>query len=479
MGAAITAPLAAMAHGFVASMAEMGGAVNGRDAANATRYVSALQRLSQAMVGLRDAIGSAVLPLMSQWPEALARIISGATDWVRQNQGLIVMLAKFGSILIAAGTALMFVGKGISMLGSVFGGMATITSTVASAVGLLGSLLAALATPMGLVIAGALAIGGAIFVMSGAAEESLAWLADGFASLKDDALAAWKGIGDALATGNIGLAAKIVWLTLKMEWQKGINTINQAWIGAKNFFMSTWSNAVYGVASIFTDGWAMVESGWVETVDFLRDAWSVFTNFLSKTWNNTIGFVQKAWVRLKALFDEDIDVNAEVNRINNETNAKNTEADTARDSAIAERDQQRKKSRKDIEDRRQGTQRELADQQARDDEERQKKYDAQSMESQAAVDAAKEEFRGATQEAATGRAEYERKQRDRRYPGQITSTLNTEQKKLESKGTFNAMAARGLGADSLADRTAKATESTAKSVSELLNEARKGGVVFA
>ena len=37
-------------------------------------------------------------------------------------------------------------------------------------------------------------------------------------------------LSDALAAGDIALAAKILWLSLKMEWKRGIHFLNGLWI---------------------------------------------------------------------------------------------------------------------------------------------------------------------------------------------------------------------------------------------------------
>ncbi|MFQ3593691.1 MAG: hypothetical protein SNJ82_10990, partial [Gemmataceae bacterium] len=55
-------------------------------------------------------------------------------------------------------------------------------------------------------------------------------------------------ISDALAAGDIGLAARILWLTLKMEFQKGVLWLEEKWIDFKNFFIDTFYRAVYGLA---------------------------------------------------------------------------------------------------------------------------------------------------------------------------------------------------------------------------------------
>lgn len=58
-------------------------------------------------------------------------------------------------------------------------------------------------------------------------------------------------------------------------------------------------------------------------------------------------------------------------------------------------------------------------------------------------------------------------------PGSASATAG------EIAGTFNAAAVRGLGADSLAQRTARATEQVAKNTNELVKQARDGNLVFA
>ena len=57
--------------------------------------------------------------------------------------------------------------------------------------------------------------------------------------------------------------------------------------------------------------------------------------------------------------------------------------------------------------------------------------------------------------------------------------LAEEQRKVEAKGTFNALAARGLGADSLSERTARAAAQIVVNTKDLLAQAKQGKLVFA
>ncbi|MFY8150645.1 MAG: hypothetical protein ACOVOI_01015, partial [Hyphomicrobiales bacterium] len=140
----------------------------------------------------------------------------------------------------------------------------------------LGSMLAAMLTPLGLVMVGAAAFGAYIAVSSGLAEKALGWLQEKFAELKADAIQAWQGIGDALATGDIAAAARILWLALQMEWQKGVHAVTKVWNGVKTSMLQTWNDVVFGIARAWNDVWATVESGLVDAVAFMSGVLDAF-----------------------------------------------------------------------------------------------------------------------------------------------------------------------------------------------------------
>jgi hypothetical protein len=63
------------------------------------------------------------------------------------------------------------------------------------------------------------------------------------------------------------------------------------------------------------------------------------------------------------------------------------------------------------------------------------------------------------------------------YP-ELDEMPDKVREKIDLQGTFNALAVRGLGAESLSERTAKAAEQTASNTKKLLQEAQLGGLVF-
>ncbi|MBM4125193.1 MAG: hypothetical protein FJ246_09630, partial [Nitrospira sp.] len=229
-------------------------------------------------------IGSALAPLLTEVAEGFTRVVVTVSNWIKESKDLVVMVFKIAATAIAAGGALVVLGTAISGVGAALGAIATVATGIGSAIATLGSIIAAILSPIGLVIAGIVALAGYLLYVTGVGEQSLNWLAGVFIDLKNDALAAFRGISDALAAGDIGLAAKVLWLTLKMEWQKGVNWLQEKWIGFKEFFLSVWTEAVFGLSRIMTNAWAGLQSFWTETVAAMSTAWTVFSSGAVSAW---------------------------------------------------------------------------------------------------------------------------------------------------------------------------------------------------
>ena len=454
------------------------------DATSAAELTDALNRLKRQLMAIVVQIGAALAPVLTEMQKRIAPLITSVIKWIKENKTLVVTVFKIAAAVVAAGVALIILGTLISSAGAVIGGLVAVIGAVGTAIAILGKIIALLLTPIGLVILAVVALAGYLLYATGIGGKALAWLGERFQVLKSDALAAWQGIGDALAAGDLALAAKILWLTLKMEWKRGIHFLNGLWIKFKEFFLSIATNAVFGSAKIFNDGWAAIEVAWTETVGFLADAWSVFTNLLTKTWHSTVGFIKKAWVRLKSLFDSDVDVNAEVNRINHETSQANEAADNKMLEAVGQRDRERRARREQIERDRAGVESTLTDMQREEHARRQRQFAEDLGETEGELADARREWQEAIAEAAKKRAEAEsgEPERMKELQDSLSSSagaLGEEQRKVEVKGTFNALAARGLGADNLAERTAQAAEQIVVNTKDLVNQAKQGKLVFA
>ncbi len=106
------------------------------------------------------------------------------------------------------------------------------------------------------------------------------------------------------------------------------------------------------IGGVLINALAGVENAWVETVDYLADTWSVFVGQVKSMWNSTVGFLKKAWIKLKGLFDEDINVDAEMAKIDADTRAADATEEQKKQAAIQERMLRRAERKKQIESNR-------------------------------------------------------------------------------------------------------------------------------
>lgn len=481
----------------------LGLTMGAKDALAAEVFGDTIDRLWKVVRMAAFNIGAALAPTLQDLASRIMHVAMAISAWIKENRGFIVSALKvaatisvIGIGLIVLGTIISGVGKIIFGLGVVFNLITTVVaaviSTVTTVISTLSSLGPAIMTfftsPVYIAIAAIVALGAVLFYVSGAGAKALKWLGDKFHTLKEDVLASFGGISDALAAGDISLAAKILWLMLKMEWTRGVNFLEKAWLNFRNFFIKIGYDAWSGLLAIGETVWHALEVGWMETVGFFSRIWDGFTGFFAKTWENIKAGAQKAWNWIKSLFDDSVDLQTE-----------NKMVEAQRQSAISRitDEQQRRAAEREAktQDERQRARelhdttlavigRKMLDRHAQLDAE----YAEQMAENEADLAKARQEWREAIALAkqkrqdrkAIGEADDRtRKARDALANlGDIGDIIHAEAAKIGVRGTFNAAAIRGLIAGDAADRTARATEETAKNTKRLVQAASLGGLTF-
>ncbi len=374
----------------------------------------------------------------------------------------------------------------------------TVITTVVAVLKVLGAVLAFLVSPIGLVIAAVAALAGYLIYATDIGAKSLQWLGSRFQVLKEDALAAYQGIADALAAGDIALAAKVLWLTLKMEWTRGVNFLEKVWLNFRNFFIRIGYDAFHGLLAVVEIVWHALEVGWIESVAVFKKLWSNLVGFFSRLWQNMVAIARKAWQWIKGLFSEsarqssdnvnariDAERDVAINRINDAGE---------RDRARAEAERQRRRDR--AASQHEATLAEIERQNLQKHSELDAEYERRMAENEEDLEQARKEWQDAIDEARNKR---EARERDDSGPeglqsaddvidkardalaglGDIGDLVEQEAAKIGVRGTFNAAAIQGLVSGSAADRTAKATEETAKNTKKLVTAAQTGGLTFA
>jgi hypothetical protein len=458
----------------------LGLTVSTDQAQTAADLQDAWNRLQRTLKAAAFAIGGALAPDLTALLGTITQFVVGLGNWVKENKDLIVTTVKVIAAVVGVGVALIAAGWAISFVGAAIGGLVSLIMGVVAVLKALVAVVAAILSPIGLVTAAVVALAGYLIYTSDAGSQALSWLGEQFSGLKETALAAWQGISDALAAGDIGLAAKIVWLTLKMEFQKGVLWLEEKWIDFKNFFIDTFYRAVYGLARFLNDAWAGIQVAWIETVNFLSNAWTNFISVLQKSWNRFSGFFRRVWARVKSVFNNS-NAEEEIAKINAEEAQREQEINARRDATIKEREMERQRRRAKIEQERAAVEDELNRMQEAERAERERRKQEAIAAGEADIAAARQEWEEAIAEAKRKRdeanARVPEKMKRPDYP-ELDEMPDKVREKIDLQGTFNALAVRGLGAESLSERTAKAAEQTASNTKKLLQEAQLGGLVF-
>lgn len=425
--------------------------------------------------GLTVSLGAALAPSLRQWTDYSVLAVKAAKDWIKANQGTVVIAATVGSVLIAAGTAIAGIGTAFYIASLAVGGLSSAVAMMGAAwtglIGILGAVkIAAIATwgalggPLTIIVA-ALAVAGAAWLyFSGAGTAAIESLKGLVGTLAADFKAAFGAISNALAAGDIGAAVGVLWATLKLEWQRGVNALMGYWNAFKGVFLGAVNATFYGAVSIINNLWAGVETIFVSVVNSLFNAWGQLTGFLQKTWNSTIGFIQVAWLRFKNMFKKDVNIEAKVKAVNDQTTEANKAVDANTSKKVEQNNEGAASRQAQIERDRAGADAELQKALADKDSAMTEANRKAIQESEAALQKAKDEFKASVDKAnSTKPADFKNPPPN---PGVNVPTLDQQGYKLSASGTFSAFGGQGLAGGAM-DRTAKATEQTAKNTADI------------
>ncbi|MEW6199175.1 MAG: phage tail tape measure protein [Planctomycetota bacterium] len=465
---------------------ELGLTVSTETAKDAAALADTLDTLWRVLKQSAFTIGAALAPTIKDLGDAVTRAVVCVTEWLKQNKALIVTALQVAAAVTAVGVGLIVTGTLISGVGAVFGWLATVVTGIGAAFGVIGTALAAIISPIGLVITAAVALGTTLLVVTGAGSEALTWLGEQFGRLRDTVYKVMGGIADALAAGDINLAAQILWLSLKLAWQQGVAALNRAWLEAKRFFLSTAYGMWYGALAAAEIGFHALEVAWIETTSFLSQTWTSFTAGFQKAWNTAINWTTKRLLELWGLFDETLDVEAAKKMADEDLSSVNAEIDRQRDAALQAREAQRQAERERAKSTHEGALEEIGRQDQDAQRQLDQETDARVKATQQQLDEARKALDDAVAEARRKREASDAKgsapKRPPRDPlagldDQLAGLGNLLAQKISVIGTFNPLGAAGLGGGSAAERTARATEETAKHTKRLAESA--GRLTFA
>ena len=455
----------------------LGQTMSGKDAKAAEDFTDAMDKLWKTVKMGVFHIGAALAPTLQAAAEKLAEVVAKISAWIKSNRELIVIVAKVATGILAAGVGIAIFGTIISGLGSVIGGVISVITAFGVALKIVGTVLAFLVSPIGLVVAALVALGAYMIHTSGAGGKAISWLGEKFSNLAEDAKKAFGGIADALAAGDIALAAQILWGTLKLWWLKGTEGLRRIWIDFKAGFVKVFAEAFYGGLKVARKVWEWLEIGWAETTAFFSTAWYAFVGFFQRSWERIKAGAKKAWNWIKSLFDDSIDLEAENKLVEQEKQKAVQSIDNETAQRIVERDKKRQADRQQIEtesndfSRQQDEKKEQLKQAA--DEVAAQEQDALTKritELKRQRDEAIQEARQKRQAKGDGGPEVPDTSPDK-FKG-LGDRIAEQVQKVSVAGAFDVSSILSLQAGDAADRTAQAAEETSKNTKQLVQQGR-------
>jgi hypothetical protein len=411
------------------------------DAAAALQLATAWNHVKGALTGLKNAVGSALGPMLTGLATKMQQNIKMVRDWIKEHPKLIQQIFMAGATAMAAGVGLFALGKGITFIGMAFAGALAVIKGAVATFGFLQSAVLLLANPFVLVGAAAVALGGYLLYASGAAGKAATWISQTFATLLSEVTSTFGVIAESMAAGDFVSAAKVGWALVSLEWQKGVAFITGLWEGFKGLY----DEATMGLAIGMINASAQIQGIWAELINWMAKAWegfanSGFTESLTRMMAPLIALATGGTIAeaQKAITDQFAGQRAE------------------QGGKVARMDAETAAKKKAIEDERQGKVGLIGGDLARRGAER----DARTKAAQDSVDAARTEWDAAKKEAQAKAAAGGAKGTKFVFGGAAAGMDLEAAKgpKSSVRGTFSASAVAGLGVGGIQERIAKAVE---------------------
>lgn len=464
---------------------DLGLTMNEADTKSAAALNDALGRLWAVLKMGVFLIGSALAPTVQSLTQWIVRVVVGANAWIKQNKQLIVMVLKVAAAVVAGGIALVALGGTITAIGVVIGSLGTILAAASAAMGVMMTVIGAILSPIGLAIVAIAALGAYLVYATGVGGKALQWLGDRFDDLAGFARESFGGISDALAAGDIALAAKILWLSLNVAWQKGMAVITGLWQGFKSDTLGIVYDLWYGAQAAWEIGVSSISKVMLKLYYGVLGIWEKLSTGVKNVWDSATDWVAKRIVDLWGMVDSTVDTDAIKKGLDEDRQRRTDQRNSEKDTKVAEIDAEEKAALKAADDQHNtnmaGIGQSAIDAKAKLDAEANKKIAS----AQTDLDTARKEWQD-----AIGRAKTERHAKDVKGPDGLKAPPKLDdvlkgagaavnEAKLSVSGTFNAAAIQGLAGGGKADeRTAKATEATEKLMKKLIQIVDVTGFAF-
>jgi tape measure domain-containing protein len=401
------------------------------------QFAGGMAKQSQTLLGqwstLKDNIALAVLPIGQQLLPVVTQVVQRVGQLVQWGSGILGPWAQFAPLVAGAAVAVGALGAALTAVGMAsigLGALAGLMATLVAKLGTVGIVAAAGATALGAlrqVFGGLIADGEQIATVM---EGRFTSISENWQSLTNNLREGWKLFVGAVKAGDMEAAAGVAFSGVNLAWQQ---TMLQ--------FKQQWADMVADLVYQFDLGIHTIPEAWDQMIIQLSTAFGVFQDSLLGPLNELAGLLGAPAERVAAN-------RGEGERAANNRNRFYQQRSDARAAILAEENQQRRKvDRLGIKE---------AEQQ---------------------VNEAKKRFAEAAESAAQAAMLFRYKQQQHTpEQQQATPAAQAAQKTVAGLlGQFNSTLAGQQLAQKAQDRTAKATELTARNTARMLDAMQAGG----
>ena len=439
--------------------------------------------------------------------DKISQMLNRMAEWIAKHKEVVIMAVKVIAGVAALGAALIVTGVAFKAMALAVGGLCTVFSIlkvvvlapIAAVKGLMAAFTllktvligvkvvalatwAAISSPA-VLIGAALAVlvavvwklTGAWDICAGAVRGLAGDFGTAFKAIGVVVGQTWEVIKIALSSGDLAGAAKVGLAALKVVWLTGLFPLKKAWFELKNFLDDSWTLTVYSILKLANNLWYGLLMGLKQIGDAMQDAWSFIWDGIVTTFEKTVLELQKAWIRTKGLFDSDEEVNAQIAVVEKEY----SDRKSAREQKSADAVNRRESERKALGDEWDSSNKSIDDAMNQEIMENQQAY-RDALGGAAEIEAAKGQWQSAMDEvkkrAAEKAAQVEEAKKKTEPAAEATQAAEAKVGVTGDKamGSWSAEELGDmLGANNAQERTAKATEESARQQKETNKHLKK------
>jgi hypothetical protein len=240
---------------MIAQAGKLGLVITADDAAKADALGDAWDDLRMVLSSIAFKVGRAAAESLTAIFQAVTPLIVGVGRFIDKNRVLVLLFALGAAAAVAISASLIGLGAIVAGIAVAIGGLATVGTALAA-------MFAALFSPIGLVVAGVVAVGAAIgygiyyflrFTQTG--QVMLSMLTGMFNKLWSIASTTLQGIFDALAAGNLSLAAAVAGAGIYAAFAQTWGWIKQGFFATANYAIQSFLTMAKSVQAILQGIW--------------------------------------------------------------------------------------------------------------------------------------------------------------------------------------------------------------------------------